>query len=78
MKLKKRAEIEKVEMLESDVEQLYDDISVKVTDQTVDRTTSSILNESKLASESKLISEFEYETKLLAKNKKKKFRRDHL
>ncbi len=60
-------------------EQFYDDISEKIMSETaVDRTTSSIFNESRMVSESKLILEFEYETRAQFNAKKKKFRREHL
>ncbi len=84
MKLKRDQElikeIEKVDMVETGmVEQFYDDISEKIMNENaVDRTASSIFNESKLVSESKLILEFEYETRAQFNAKKKKFRRDHL
>jgi hypothetical protein len=83
------AEIEKVHMVETDmeeaagvvmIEQYYDDISVKVVNENnaVDRTTSSIFNESRVVSESKLMLDFDFETRAQIMAKKKKFRREHL
>jgi hypothetical protein len=70
-KLKKQQQDQEIVMME---EQLYDDISVRMIDNTLDR----VVDNSTLFSNSRLISEFDTDSKYFIEAKKKKFMRDHL
>jgi glucose-6-phosphate-specific signal transduction histidine kinase len=76
--LRREAEKLKKQQLEQDLvlmeEQLYDDISLRLSDNIGER----VVDNSTLFSNSKLISELESDSKYLTDVKKKKFMRDHL